>query len=132
MRDEKHPARWSRAGSYNHGNYLALNSAVLGVWRANELNIMDHDGTHDEWRLAFVMDYGFESEQDFVNLIGFECAQLASQGTTHLCFMCESRAGEYPALARLADDEQRFAVHTLPWIAPDLAASTIYCDSFYC
>lgn len=93
--------------------------------------MLEQPNGHDELRLSFALDYAFQDQAEFETLIKGVCFELALSGTTHLSFMCDTRAPEYDLLKRLADDEQLFALHTLPWIAPDLMARTLYCDAVY-
>ncbi len=123
--------RCSRIGSFGAADYLTHGDAVIGTWAVNELNKLDHGDSHEEYRLAFALDYGFASLEDFELLLRQLCARLATQGTTHLAFLCDTRAPEYAMLAELADDAQRFALHTLPWLVPDFQAKTVYCDAVY-
>jgi hypothetical protein len=123
--------RWSRTANFKQDDYRMLGESVLGVWRVNELNILEHADRHDELRLSFALDYGFGDLNEFVTLIRDVCQELRQTGTTHLSFMCDTRAEEYALLKDLSDDEQLFALHTLPWIVPDLTARTLYCDAVY-
>ena len=124
--------RCNKVPSYSRDSFRSNASAVLGVWRVNERNVMEHDGIREELRLAFVFDYGYTHEEAFVALVRGICAELVSEGTTHLCFLCDTRSVTYKILEPLASDIQRFAIHTLPWITADLQAKTLYFDGMYC
>ena len=123
--------RCSRADGFSLASYRGLNTAIIGVWAVNERNVLERGDTHVERRLAFALDYAFADLEDLTALIRGVCMDLAQHGTTHLSFMCDTRAPEYPSLHELADAEDQFALHTLPWIVPDLQAKTIYCDAVY-
>ncbi len=123
--------RCSRVGSFGREDYLVHGDAVIGAWAVNELNKLDHGDAHHEFRLAFALDYGFMNLEDFEQLVRRLCARLAAQDTTHLSFICDTRAPEYALLAEFAADEQRFGLHTLPWLVPDFQAKTVYCDAVY-
>ena len=124
--------RLERVKSYNLGCFRCTDQAVLGVWQVNERNYTVTDSDPKELRLAFVMDYGYASLAGLLDAIDKVSCEVASNGATHLCFLCDTRADEFAALASRADDIQRFAVHTLPWLAEAFTEDTLYCDAVYC
>lgn len=125
-------SRLGRITSYGLEQFMANHGAVLGVWTAFERNIGSRADVVEERRLAFALDYGFEAEADLVDLIDAVGPDLAEGGTTHLCFVMDGRASEASFLRELADDEQRFNVHTLPWMGETFAGHITYCDAVYC
>ena len=123
--------RCERVPSYNRGSFKRLGDAVLGIWDVNEVNVLRAEGRTQEFKLSFVLDYGFTAVADLLELVRAVAPQLRARGTTHLCFLCDTRVAEYVALAGLAGDVQRFGVHTLPWIGEDFSQGPVYCDAIY-
>ncbi|MEM7077011.1 MAG: hypothetical protein AAF513_00155 [Pseudomonadota bacterium] len=123
--------RLARVASYNPQCIFGDAEAFLGIWPVAELNVQDVDGVRTETRMHFVLDYGFTSIEALARLVGDVLASPIMEGATHLGFLCDQRAPEYPHLQTLATDEQTFAVHTLPF-TQDAFAAVVYCDAIYC
>ena len=124
--------RTQKIGSYSMASFVGDASAVLGVWLANESNVMVRDGVTQEHKLAFVLDYGFKTVSALIERIRLVAPSLRDLGATHLCILCDQRAEEYEVLQSVAVDEQVLAIHTLPWTMDAFAATTTYCDAVYC
>ncbi|NKB98670.1 MAG: hypothetical protein GKR90_09300 [Pseudomonadales bacterium] len=129
-------ARTTKVASYGLVDFRATANAVLGIWSVNERNfLLKADGdveTGQELRLAFVLDYGFADVEELLCLVRGVASELLEDGATHLCFLCDTRALEYDALASSGEDVQKFRVHTLPWNLEDFSGDVVYCDAVYC
>ena len=124
--------RCGRIDGYRLDHFVSAADAVLGIWAVGERNLGGRDGVLDERRVAFALDYGFESVAGLVELVRAAVGVLREGGTTHLGFVLDVRAPEYEALKAMADDEQRFRVHTLPWLAEMFAERVVHWDAVYC
>lgn len=124
--------RCNRISSYNLDSFRSNPDAVIGIWQANERNVLDRDGRHEEMRLSFALDYGYNTLEGFENLLHAVAPALSANGTTHLCFLMDTRAEEYAVIDKLAEDAQLLKIHTLPWITESFSARTVYCDAVYC
>ncbi|MEM7097681.1 MAG: hypothetical protein AAF541_05425 [Pseudomonadota bacterium] len=124
--------RVGQVDSYSAHSFFGDENAVLGLWRVGEVNIGIKDGVEAVSKVHFVMDYGFRSLAAFEDLIQLVLTSELTQGATHLAFICDTRATEYPFLHDLADDEQNFDIQTLPFTADAFKDGVTYCDAIYC
>ncbi len=123
--------RLSRIPDYGINDFRANEGAVLGVWAAGEHNVLRKGDETRERYIAFALDYGYENLTAFQELLLTTLVELRERGMTHLAVTCDSRADEYQLLSEVAEDEQRFAFHTLPWMAEPLSGRTLYYDAAY-
>jgi len=124
-------ARWSRISSFNQSNYRASDQALIGLWEANEKNLIEGNGLAQNKTIAYVIDYAFSGPGALLEVLRLTAEQLKESDTTHLSVLCDSRAPEYALLKEFADHEALLALHTLPWICEPLSANTLYCDGIY-
>lgn len=130
--DEFLGERTQRVPSYSMESFRRTESAVIGLWQVNERNYTVTGDDPKELRLAFVMDYGYTTAEGLISAVELISPEVAANGATHLCFLCDTRAPEYELLAEHADDVQTFALHTLPWLAEEFTREVLYCDAIYC
>ena len=124
--------RTQRVSSYSIDCFRRTEEAVIGIWQVNERNYTVTDDDPKELRLAFVLDYGFVEPEDLVSLVDVISPEVAANGATHLCFLCDTRAPEFQFLEERSEDVQKFALHTLPWLADEFTKEVLYCDAIYC
>ena len=123
--------RLARVSSYGLDQFAAVKNAVLGVWPVGERNVMTTKDGRTERVLAFALDYGFADVEQLLRLVDESGGRLRAQGMTHLAFTMDTRAPEFEPLAARADDVQRLALHTLPWLTAALGKTVLYCDAAY-
>lgn len=107
--------------------------AVLGTWPAHLKVIRTTpEGTTTDDR-ALVLDYGYEdgAQDEFVELVQAECAELAASGRTELAIFVARQQAVYARLAAMAKRIEPYVLFLYISPPPDLAERGVYVDQLY-
>jgi hypothetical protein len=116
---------------YSWRNVLIGDRAALGVWPAGLGVRRDADGVETNDVRALVLDYGCESEDALVELIGAAAGGLRSQGTTELSIFCSGPSPLFPALSRLSKRIEPYLVRCAVAPGHELEQRGVYVDQLY-
>lgn len=120
---------------YSWSDLLIGDRAVVGVWRSGEVRTFRPDhGSERVERRAVVLDHGCEpgAEDELVSLLRAWCAQLATEGFTHLGVFTSPASRASDVLRGLACAIEEYDLMP-PGLTepPTTATSGIYVDPVY-
>jgi GNAT superfamily N-acetyltransferase len=121
--------------AYSWNDLLITDSAVVGVWLADQRRRVERNGAIAESRRGLVLDHGFSDDAqgraDFEALLRAWCGLAREAGHTHLSIFTSDPSRGAGLLKRLATELEPYEFQSSLAEPDDLAGSGVYVDQIY-